>query len=363
MIALSIALTLLVGSYPGFQPPPDGMGDEMQSFSARAYALGGISVGVTDDSRLSVLNPAASAWAVDTEICFSGIIRSGDAESWGTGLNFPSVSVLFPVPGRVVFSASIDARSSLKQESPLIFPDYTGNFTWTGGLSEVYTGFSVAVSDWFAFSTGGRCTFGKAQSNVILSPVSSGYHVPINTIYRDDALLGQAWGGVLGLMVNTRYLGIGFSVTTDRSGMVEITRDYSGSGADSSETRYTIPGELSAGLSIYPFERLMIGTDIYTRKAMNVMGSRTDDGWILSVGTEVDVGRDISIRAGYEHIDGLWRDGATRFTAGSGYVFGEGHAGVDLAGGYQYWEDATGESNSETTVYVTLWASGNWLGE
>jgi len=361
MIYLALVLALLTGGYPGFQPPPEGMGEEMQSFSARAYALGGISVGITDGSRLSVLNPAASAWAENSGICFSGILRSGDAAPWSSSVNFPSVSALFPVHKMIVLSASIDARSSLEQEAAMSFPDYTGNLTWSGGLSEVYTGFSVAVSELFAFSLGGKCTFGEVESNVILSPAGQPHNIPINTIYRDNTYLQQAWGGVLGLMLNTDYFSLGFSVTTDRSGDVEIVRDYSGSGADSSETRYSIPGELSAGLSFNPIRQLMMCADIYTRKAMNVMGSHTDDGWVLSAGTELDVGRGVDIRAGFEHIDGLWLDGANRITFGTGFGFGDGRAGIDIAGGYQIWEDEAGESFDETTIYLTLLASGYWL--
>ncbi len=56
-------------------------------------------------------------------------------------------------------------------------------------------------------------------------------------------------------------------------------------------------------------------------------------------------------------ISGLWRDGATRYTAGAGYSFGGGRASLDLSAGWETW----GDDLSETTVYATLWASENWL--
>ena len=62
-------------------------------------------------------------------------------------------------------------------------------------------------------------------------------------------------------------------------------------------------------------------------------------------------------------MDGLWRDGASTFTAGGGYSFSEGRAGIDIAAGYPYWRDVQDIFREETVLSISLWATEKWLGE
>ena len=163
--------------------------------------------------------------------------------------------------------------------------------------------------------------------------------------------------------MNTDRFGLGFSISTDRKGTLDRNRDYVSYDPDSSSQMYTVPGELSAGISFRPVERLLIGFDIFSRKSFEVFDSRTDSGTIISAGSEVYIGSGLTARTGYSHMNGLWRDGADRFTAGIGLVFGNGSAGIDLSTGYQFWKNIQNEFQKETVVFISLWATEKWLGE
>ncbi len=364
MIAIACALLCsLTGAYPGFIPPPQGMGDEILPLSARTFGMGGVSVGIENNSMFSLLNPAASAWTMSSGICFGGRYSEGDIDAWSNRLGFPDVSALVPIPLGIVLVGSIEGRSRLSEEGDRSFTEYTGHYDWSGGLTESYAGISVRTADWLGVSLGGRCTFGNIVADVILNPIDPDPPVPVNTVYRDDASLRQAWGGVFGIMVNTDSFGLGLSVATDREGDLEVFRDYSGHGEDSISQKYSVPGELSAGISFRPIPSLLIGADLYSRKALNILDSHTDEGTVISAGAEYSIGGGLAARAGYSHMSGLWRDGATSIRAGAGFTLGEGMAGIDLAAGYQYWRDQQDIRLDETVLMVSLWATERWLGD
>lgn len=361
--ACAVLYVVLTGAYPGFIPPPQGVGDEILPLNARSFAMGGISAGLEGDTRFSLLNPAASAWTLSSGVNFGGRYSVGDVDAWSDRLGFPDASILVPLPWGIVLSGAIEGRSRLSEEDYLSFPEYNGHYEWSGGLAESYAGFSLRATDWLAVSLGGRCTFGNIVADVTLAPVDPEPPIPVNTVYRDDASLRQAWGGVLGVMVNTSGFDLGFSVSTDREGDIEVFRDYSGHGEDSLSQKYSIPGELTAGISFRPVPRLLLGADIYSRKALNILESRTDAGTVFSAGIEYDIGLGLTARAGYSLMSGLWRDGATSLRAGAGYSFSDGRAGVDLAAGYQYWKNELDAEMDETVLIVSFWATERWLGD
>jgi hypothetical protein len=347
-----------------YQPPPDGIGSEILLLNTRSFGMGGVCAGVPDSTSFSMLNPAASAWTRDGGVCFGGRYSEGDVKAWDNQLGFPMVSAFVPLPGGIVISGAIEGRSRLDTElQEAVNDNYTGEFTWSGGFAETYTGISVRTNDWLAFSFGGRCSFGNILSDIILVSTDSIPPIPVNSVYRDDARFRMAWGGTLGVLINTDRLGLGFSISTDRKGTLDVDRDFISTGlADSSSRMYSLPGEVSAGISFRPIERLLIGMDIYSRKAMNILDSHTDDGSVYSIGAEINVEGGISARCGFSHMNGLWRNGADTFTAGAGYSFSEERAGIDIAAGYQYWHDLQDRFREETVLCVSLWVTEKWLG-
>ncbi|NOQ23394.1 MAG: hypothetical protein GQ565_12215 [Candidatus Aegiribacteria sp.] len=348
-----------------YLPPPDGIGSEILPLNSRSYGMGGVCAGVPDSTGFSMLNPAASAWTLAGGICLGGRYSEGDVKAWDNQLDFPTVSAFVPLPGGIVLSGTIDGRSRIDSELQMaVGDDYTGKFSWTGGLVETYTGLSVRTSDWLAFSVGGRCSFGNILSDVTLTQTAMITPTSDSSVYRDDARFRMAWGGVFGILLNTDRFGLGFSISTDRKGTLDVNRDFlstSGSDSSSSSGIYYLPGEISVGISFRPTERLLIGADIYSRKVMNILDSRTAHGDVYSVGAELYAGNGISVRSGFSYMDGLWRDGASTFTAGAGYSFSEGRAGVDIAAGYQYWRED--HFREETVLSISLWATEKWLGE
>lgn len=348
-----------------YLPPPDGIGSEILPLNTRSFGMGGVCVGVPDSTYFSMLNPCTCAWTNDGGVSFGGRYSEGDVKAWDNQLGFPMVSALIPLPCGIVISGAIDGRSRLNSElQEAVSDDYRGEFTWSGGLVETYTGISLRANDWLAFSFGGRCSFGNILSDITLISTGSVSPTPINSVFRDDARLRMAWGGVFGVLVNTDRFGLGFSISTDRKGTLEVNRDYLLAGLpDSSSSIYSLPGEISAGISFRPVERLLIGVDIYSRKVMNILGSCTDDGSVYSAGAEVNVGNGFLGRCGFSHMDGLWRNGADTFNAGAGYSFNEGRAGIDIAAGYQYWRDVQDHFREETVLCVSLWATEKWLGQ
>lgn len=363
MTVFTCIILVVTGTFPGFTPPPGGIGDEILPLNSRSFGMGGICASIPDSTRFSLLNPAVSARAENSGICFGGRYTEGDVNAWDNRLGFTMVSAMVPLPGGIVIAGAIDGRSRLDTQEDMSFDRYTGNLSWTGGLVESYIGFSVKATDWFAFSAGGRCTFGKIISDVVLCPINPSPPLPQNTVYRDDASFRQAWGGEIGFLVNIERFGLGFALSTDRKGNLDVFRDYSTRDRDSSSQMYTIPGELTVGISFRPIQRLLLGMDIYSRKLMNILDTQVDAGTVYSVGTEVYVGSGLSARAGFNHMNGLWRDGADRFTAGVGYTYGEGRAGLDISAGYQFWRDLQDELQKETVLYISLWATEKWLGE
>jgi hypothetical protein len=363
MTVFTCIFLILSGSFPEFVPPPTGTGDEILPLNPRSFGMGGICAGVPDSTSFSMLNPAASAWTLSSGVCFGGRYSEGDVPAWDNSFGVPLISAVVPLPGRIVITAAIDGKSRLSASEEMIFDEFSGDLSWSGGLVESYTGLSVRATDWLAFSFGGRCTFGSIVSDVTLIPDNPGYYPTKEIVYRDDVSFRQAWGGVFGLFVNSDRFGLGFSISTDRKGILDIHRDYVYYDPDSSSQMYTIPGELSAGISFRPIERLLIGLDIYSRKSLDVLGSITDSGTIISAGSEVYVGNGVTARTGYSHMNGLWRDGADRFTAGAGLVFGNGRAGIDISTGFQFWRNIQDELQKENILFISLWATEKWLEE
>jgi len=249
------------------------------------------------------------------------------------------------------------------EEADIVLPDYRGSYQWSGGLEETYAGMTFRTTDWLAVSLGGRCTFGSILADVTLTPFDPGPPLPVNTVYRDDASFRQAWGAQVGLMVNTPGFSAGLSVVTDREGTVDVLRDFSTQESDTLSERYEIPGELAAGITVRPLNWLLVGVDVYSRKTLNLLGSKTEGGTIVSTGLEAELWDGFAARAGYNSMSGLWRDGSRTITAGAGYSFSEGIGGIDLSAGYQYWNDELDEHRDEMILYVSLWATERWLGD
>ncbi len=369
MTILSFILISLSGIYSvDYLPPPGGVGSEVLAINTRSLGMGGVSVGLPNSSDFTMLNPAASAWTLEGGVAFTGRYAESDDAAWDNRLGFPMISAFIPLPARIVITGAIEGRSRIdtRLDDVQVEGDFTGDFTWSGGLVETYIGATVRANDWLAFSLGGRNTFGNIQSDVELMSTDSTPPIPVNSVYRDDARFRMAWGATVGLMINTDRFGCGFSVSTDRKGTLEIDRDFNVTdSADSirSSSLYTIPGEVSVGISFRPVDRLLVGMDLFRRKTLSILGSRTEEGSIYSVGAEVDAGAGVLPRCGYSYMDGLWRDGAQTLSAGLGYTFSQARAGLDLALGYNYWDDPDDGQENETVFSISLWASEKWLGE
>lgn len=358
MIVLLLALLSQQSDYPGYLPPPEGIGSEMLPLTSRSLAMGGIECCVRSDDGLSILNPAASAWAPSAGLGVTLDYTEGDRPARDGEMFFPQVSFLFPLPGRVVLSGALVGRSMVLSEDTLKVGDYVGDYDWSGGTGETYTGLSVVACDWLSFSVGGRCFFGGINSDVSLYENAVGPQIPLNWRYRDDGYLGPAWGLMAGTMIHSDYLGLGMSITTDRSGRLEVRRNYLGYGTDTTLTEsYSVPGEASLGLSVRPLRRVVVGTSYYYRKALNLLESRTPDGSVMGFGTEVDLGKGFAGRAGYSVVEGLWSDGCSRWSLGGSYLFSGDRARIDLSLGRSSMEDG----GSETSFSLTLWGSENWL--
>ncbi|OPL18985.1 MAG: hypothetical protein AVO35_03400 [Candidatus Aegiribacteria sp. MLS_C] len=347
--------------------PPGGVGSEVLAINARSLGMGGISVGLPNSSDFTMLNPAASAWATEGGVAFTGRYTESDDPAWDNRLGFPMISAFLPLPYGIVVTGALEGRSRIETslEGIDVPGGYTGDYTWSGGLVEAYLGASVRTGDWLAVSLGGRSTFGNIMSDVELTSNDSVPPVPVNSVYRDDADFRMAWGATLGLLLHTGRFGLGFSVSTDRKGRLEVDRDFSFSDeADTLDASfYTIPGEISAGVSFRPLPELLVGADLFTRKTMSILGSRTEEGSVYSVGAEYGTGDGLRPRLGYSWMDGLWMDGARTMTAGLGYSFDDRTAGLDLAAAHTRWDDPLDGELSETVFSVSLWASERWLGQ
>ncbi len=355
MTAGLLALALLAVDLPGFAPPPGGMGAESMPLSVRALGMGGASTAVFETESVVMSNPAAGAWAGRAGVTWAFGCRSGDDPSRDGKCSFPSVSAVVPTPFRVALALGLAERSRLKDEGTLSLDGWRGFYDWRGSLSEAYAGLSVIAADWLSFSAGARSSFGSIRSEASVSGSPSGPEVPTGTQYVDDARFRPCWGAQFGAFIHTRRFDLGASVVTDRSGRLSIDRDLSGTGGSSSSTGYDIPGEVNLGLTLKPFDWLLLSSDVHGRKRLSIPGASVEDGRIYSFGTEALLGGGLAARAGWSSMEGLWRDGSDRLSAGCGYRFAGGRAGLDLAAVRETWD-----GGAENGFFVSLWASESW---
>lgn len=358
ILEVLLLAALSAPEYPEFLPPPSGMGSEFLPSTVRSAGMGGVSTALVNSDGLSMSNPATSAWGSSTGVTWTAGWRAGDDEAWDGDMRFPSVSVLFPLPWRVVLSAGLSERSRLLDASTFNQDGYRGALDWEGGLNEASAAFSVRASDWLAFSLGGRGTFGSIRCSASLSesgPGGSG--APLNTEYIDEAKFMPCWGLQAGVLMRLGYVDVGASLLTDRGGRIDIDRDYAGEEEDGNSENYDLPGEVNLGAVVRPVEWLSVGADLHSRKAMHLLDSTVPEGSVLGLGAEAMVSRGVAARAGWSSTDGLWRDDASRWTGGLGYRFADGSAGLDFSISRETWDDS-----GETAVFVSLWSSESWLG-
>ncbi len=357
-ILLASSLILAAGFDPPFLPPDGGIGVETRSAGARAFAMGGAAAGVADSNTVSVYNPAASAWAEATGLAWGLAGVSGDDDNWTGKLGFPHVSVVFPIPWGVSLSGCLSSKSRLSATGSFTFDGGSGTAAWSGGLTEGWFGVTARAGRNLAFSLGSRSTFGTVLGEFITTPDSlSGPFIPLSSQYRDDAVFSPASGLLFGAFWNAGIVDLGMSITTDRRGTLGIERDGMGNLSADTSLQYTVPGDFTGGISVRPHRRLLFAADYYSRKRLSLLQTSVEPGNIISGGVEYTAPGNLRLRAGISRTDGLWRDGATRYTTGFGFAFGSGRASLDVSAGYETW----GDGLSETTVYATLWASEHWL--
>jgi len=356
---LLFSIVSVTGFYPPFLPPPGGIGSETPGGGVRAFAMGGVSAGVPDSGMVSLTNPSASAWVTNTGLSFGTKFRDTNDPVWSGASSFPDVSVIMPLPLGIQLSALLSGRSRLNGQESFVYDNGTGNIQWSGATAESYVGITVKTSSVLAFSMGGRCFFGSALGDAVSTPQSSGPFVPVSSEYRDDISFNTAWGMNIGACLNSGPFAAGFSITTDRTGDLSIERDYMGDLTADTTMKYSVPGELSIGVSALVHPRILLAADYYARKSLTILGSTTERGSITAAGFEIYPGLGLRIRGGYSSTDGLWRDGATRFTGGVGYDISDGKASVDAGAGWETW----GSDQYETVVFIGIRASENWLGQ
>ncbi len=361
MIILNLMLASLVavtGFTPAFQSPSVGIGAETAAGGVRAFSMGGVAAGLPDSSMVSGSNPAASAWAVNTGLSWGTKVRETNDLAWSGASAFPDVSLIMPLPYSLQFSAVLSNRSRINREDSIVLENATGTIKWTGGSGESYIGLTSRVSENLAFSIGGKCFFGSALGNAVVIPDNPGSAALISNSYVDDLSFSPSWGPILGAFLNTRYFSAGFSIVTDRSSDLQIERDYMGNSSADTTTVYSVPGELTAGVSARVHPRIVIGVDFFARKALTLLGHTTDEGNYLASGFEITPGYGFRLRGGFRTIDGLWRDGASRYSGGIGYVIAGGKASFDVGASFESW----GVDESETVLFASIRTSENWLG-
>jgi hypothetical protein len=320
--------------------------------------MGGVSAGMVDSTMVSAANPAASAWAGSTGLSWGTKVRETQDTAWSGAASFPDISLIMPLPLNLQFSAFLSNRSRMNTVDTLVVENGIGTIDWTGGSAESYIGVTTSVSEHLAFSLGGKCFFGSAYGKAVTSHDSPSCMEPASSIFRDDLSFSPSWGMFVGAFVNTDYLSAGASLVTDRSGNLDIQRDYEGNSSADTVYHYRVPGELHAGISSSVIPRFVIGLDFFSRKSLTLLEKTTGDGSYLASGFEFNPGHGFRIRGGYRVIDGLWRDGASRYSGGAGYVIASGKASFDIGVGYETW----GTDQSETVVFASIRASENWLG-
>lgn len=355
MTAELLALALFAADLPVFAPPPGGMGAESMPLSVRALGMGGASTAVFETESVVMNNPSAGAWAGRAGVTWAFGCRSGDDPSRDGECSFPAVSAVVPTPFRVVLNIGLAERSRLREEGTLSLDGWRGIYHWRGSLSEAYVGLSVKANEWLSFSAGSRGSFGGIRSEASVSGAPSGPEVPTGTEYVDDARFRPCWGAQFGAFVHTRRLDLGASVVTDRSGRLSIDRDLSGTGESSSSTGYDIPGEVNLGLTLKPADWLLLSSEVHGRKSLSIPGASVERGRIYSFGTEALLGGGFAVRAGWSGMEGLWRDGSERLSAGCGYRFARGRASLDFAAVRETWD-----GGAENGFFVSLWASESW---
>jgi hypothetical protein len=359
MISIAfLTAVALTAEFPQFLPPPSGIGAELRPLSVRSIGMGGASSGIEDETALCFANPAASAWAGATGVTWSAAVRNGDDESRDGKMSFPSISVLFPLPRGLVFSAGIAERSRLMSEERMSISGYRATFDWDGGLTEAMASLSLRANDWLAFSLGGRGTFGSIHSVVSLRDPDGGSEAPVATEYVDDALFRPAWGLAVGAFANSGPVDIGIGMVTDRRGTLDVDRDFAGGEPSASDTEhFEVPGEIDVGLGVHPTGWMTLAADLLSRKSFTIPGGHVPSGSIASLGAEASFGNAFCARAGFSSMDGLWRDGSRIYSLGAGYEFGRGSAGLDIAVTREEADDF-----EETGFYISLFASENWIG-
>jgi hypothetical protein len=217
---------------------------------------------------------------------------SGDDRNWTGKLGFPHVSLIFPIPWGITLSGSVSSRSRLSADTAFTFEGGQGTGHWSGGLTESWAGVTLRTGNSLAFSLGSRSTFGNILGEFVTNPDSlPGPEVPLSTNYRDDVVFTPSAGMLFGAFLNTGPFNAGVSITTDRRGDLEIHRDCVGTVSADTTMRYTIPGDLTAGVSLRPVERLLLAADLYQRKRLSLLDAEVQAGSIFSGGVEYSAAR------------------------------------------------------------------------
>jgi len=357
IFAMLLSAALASGGLPDFVPPPGGIGCEYPLVTVRGAGMGGVEGCAPAEASLPFLNPSASAWVRSTGLAAAIGYSESDLPGRDGKSRFPYISFVFPLPGGVSLAGGLASRSSFSCTDTLAVDGFTGDYFWEGGTGDGYFGAAIRANPHLAFSVGGRFLFGNLQSEVSLNRDSVGQEIPLSWKYREDLYLRSAWGVQLGSTFSQGPVSFGVSITTDRSGDLEMSRDYLTSG-DSDSTRteiYDIPGEGFAGFTLRPLDGISLGMSWFRRKSLSLLGSRTDAGDILAFGAEADLSRSFAIRSGYSRMSGLWRDGARAYSGGLSYNLPGDRAVLDLSVTHEVWDDS-----GETTVRLGFWGSERW---
>ncbi len=361
MIIMNLVLASLVavtGFSPTFQPPSCGIGAEAFSSGVRSFSMGGVAAGVPDSNMVSLANPSSSAWAQNTGLSWGMKARDTEDLAWSGAADFPDISMIIPMPLNLQLSGVLNGRSRINVSDTFTTDSTSGTIDWSGGTAESYLGLTLQASRNFSLSLGGKCFFGSALGNAVTSPLNPGGGVPLSSYYRDDISFSPSWGPEFGAFLNTRYFAAGFSIVTDRSGLLEIQRDYIGNSEADTTSQYSVPGELTTGISARVYKNIVIGLDYYARKAITLLDTTTAEGGYIAAGIEISPLEGFNLRGGYRKMDGLWRDGATRYSGGLGYEIAGGKASFDVGVSFETW----GIDESETVLFMSVRAAENWLG-
>ncbi len=350
------AITMFTGFYPDFQTPLRGIGTETAGGGVRAFSMGGVSAGIPDSNMVSLANPAASAFAMNTGFAWGSKFRDTPDPDWNDASVFPEVSVIVPLPLGLQFSALLSHRSRLTAEDKIQFENGSGEINWIGSTADSYIGLTVKASDALAFSAGGRCFFGSAHGDAVVLINTPGPYFPIHSQYLDDISFSPSWGITAGAFFTEGIISGGAALTTDRSGSMGLHRDYMGSQEADTSYSYSVPGEFIAGISARIHPQVLIGVDYFARKRLTLMGSSTEEGSWTAAGAEYLPGSGFRIRGGVRKMNRLWRDGAVRYSGGIGYDISGGAASVDAGISREFWSE-----KSETVFFIGLRASENWL--